>query len=171
MASAGSPLVFGKSARDWHEPTRALRIGKGFSGPTGSESEPTGQQPDLKDSQICGGVVVFGMAHSTAGGDHLHVSRTNLPPTTRTVFVLEHAFAHVRDNLHVAMPVHRKAAVRSYLVVVPDHEVPEPSVRGVAMAIDGEVVPGLEPVAISTSQGVQSSQLQNRPLLAELALR
>jgi hypothetical protein len=99
-------------------------------------------------------------------GDHLHVSRTNLAPTTRTVFVLEYAFAHVRDDLHVAMPVHRKAAVRGYLVVVPDHEVPEPGVRGVALAIDGEVVPGLEPVAISTSQGAQSSQLQHRSHLA-----
>src|SRR5882762_5882822 len=108
------------------------------------------------------------MAHSTAGGDHLHVSRSNLAPTTGTIFVLEHAFAHVRDDLHVAMPVHRKAAVRGYLVVVPDHEVSEPRMRGVALGFDGKVVPRLEPVAISTSQGVQSSQLQHRSRLAGL---
>jgi hypothetical protein len=64
---------------------------------------------------------------------------------------LECAFAHVRNDFHVAMPVHRKAAVRGYLVVVPDQKVPEPRVRGVALAVDGEVVPSLEPVAISTS--------------------
>ncbi len=83
--------------------------------------------------------------------------------------MLEHAFAHVRDDLHVAMPVHRKAAVRGYLVVVPDHEVSEPCVRGIAQAIDSKVVPRLEPVAISTSQGVQSSQLQHRSHLADRA--
>src|SRR5579863_9513758 len=106
------------------------------------------------------------MAYSTAGGDHLHVSRSNLAPTTGTIFVLEHAFAHVRDDLHVAMPVHGKAAVRGYLVVVPDHEVSEPCMRGVALGFDSKVVPGFEPVAISTSQGVQSSQLQHRSHLA-----
>jgi hypothetical protein len=74
---------------------------------------------------------------------------------------LEYAFAHVRDDLHVAMPVHRKAAVRGYLVVVPDYEVPELCVRVVALAIDGEVVPGLKPVAICASQRDQSSQLQH----------
>src|SRR6266481_9396843 len=106
------------------------------------------------------------MANSTAGGDHLHVSRSNLAPTTGTIFVLEYAFAHVGNDLHVAMSVHRKAAVRGYLVVVPDQEVPEPCMRGVALGFDGEVVPGLEPVAISTSQAVQSSQLQHRSHLA-----
>src|SRR5258707_15524689 len=98
--------------------------------------------------------------------DHLHVSRSNLAATTGRIFVLEHAFAHIRDDLHVAMSVHRKAAVRGYLVVVPDHEVSEPCVRGVALGFDGEVMSGLEPVAISTSQGVQSSQLQHRSHLA-----
>ena len=114
-------------------------------------------------------VVVFGMANSPAGGDHLHVSRANLAPTTRTVLMLEYAFAHIRDDLHVATPAHRKAAVRRYLVVVPDNEVPKPGVRGVALAIDSKMVPRLEPVAISTSQGVQSSQLQHRSHLADRA--
>src|SRR5580700_10729251 len=101
------------------------------------------------------------MADPAAGGDRLHVSRNNLGPTTGTIFVLEYAFAHVRDDLHVAMPVHRKAAVRGYLIVVPDYEVPELCVRVVALAIDDEVVPGLEPVTICASQGDQSSQSQH----------
>src|SRR4029077_11081785 len=123
-------------------------IGKGFSGPSGIKSTPTGQQPDLKYSQTRVGVVVFGMANPPAGGDHLHVSRANLAPTTRTVLMLEYAFAHICDDLHVALPVHRKAAVERYLLVVPDNEVPKPCVRGVAVAIDSKVVPRLEPVAI-----------------------
>ena len=96
--------------------TRALHIGKGFSGPSGIKSTPTGQQPDLKYSQTRVGVVVFAMANSPAGGDHLH-----------------------------------------------------PPVRGVALAIDSKVVPRLEPVAICTSKGVQSSQLQHRSHLADRA--
>ena len=96
-------------------------------------------------------------------------SRANLAPTTRTVLMLEYAFAQIRNDLHVAMPVHRKAAVRRYLVVVPDNEAPKSGVRGVALAIDSKVVPRLEPVAISTSKGVQSSQLQHRSHLADRA--
>src|SRR4029077_10173418 len=96
-------LVFRKSAREWHQPTRALHTGKRFSSPGGIESKPTRQEPDLKDSQARVGVVVFGVPNTTAGGDRLHVSRTNLAPTTRTVFVFEYAFVHIRDDLHVAM--------------------------------------------------------------------
>src|SRR5882762_6367221 len=33
-------LVFRKSAREWHEPTRARHVGNGFSGPAGIESKP-----------------------------------------------------------------------------------------------------------------------------------
>src|SRR5258708_4046841 len=109
------------------------------------------------------------MAHSTAGGDPLHLSSSNLAHTTRTILALDHPFAHVLDDLHVAMPVHRKAAARGYLVVVPDHEVSEPCMRGIALGFDGEVMSGFEPVTISTSQGVQSSQLQHRSHLADRA--
>jgi hypothetical protein len=70
------------------------------------------------------------------------------------------------DDLHVAMPVSRKAAVRGDLVVVPDHEIPEPRVGGVTLAVDCEVVPRFEPVVMSTAQGVDASNLQHRSLLA-----
>jgi len=166
-----SILVLRKSAREWHEPTRALHFVEGFSSPGGIESKPTGQEPDLKDSQACVGVVALGVPYSTASGDRLHVPRTNLTPTTRTVLVSEYAFAHICDDLDVAMPVHREATVRGDLVVVPDHETPEPRVRGVALTVDGEVMPRFERVVISTSQGVQSSKLQHRVLFAGSALR
>src|ERR1700726_2870812 len=87
-----------------------------------------------------------------------------IAPTTRTVFVLEYALAHIRDDLHVSMSVPRKAAVRGDLVVVPDHEVPEPRVGGVTLAVECKVVPGFEPVVMFTSQGVHSSKLQHRSL-------
>jgi hypothetical protein len=106
------------------------------------------------------------MTDPTAGGDRLYVSRNNLGPTAGTIFVLEYAFAHVRNDFHVAMPVHRKAAVRGYLVVVPDDEAPEPRVGGVTLAVECEVVPRFEPVVMSTSQGVHASDLQHRSLLA-----
>src|ERR1700740_869797 len=35
-------LIVGKAAREWHEPTRALHVCKGFSGPAGIESKLTG---------------------------------------------------------------------------------------------------------------------------------
>jgi len=67
-------LVFGKSARDRHEPTRALRIGKGFfSGPPGIESTLTRQQPDLKDSKVASVSLYSEWRTPRPAGDHLHV--------------------------------------------------------------------------------------------------
>jgi len=63
------------------------------------------------------------------------------------------------------------SSVRGDLVVVPDDEVFEPRVRGVALVVDGEVVPGSKPVVIFTSQGVESSKLQHRVRLAGSGLR
>ena len=36
-------LVFGKPAREWHEASGALRLGKGFGCPAGIDSAPAGQ--------------------------------------------------------------------------------------------------------------------------------
>jgi hypothetical protein len=36
-------LVFGKSARKWHEASSALRLDKGFGCPAGIDAAPTGQ--------------------------------------------------------------------------------------------------------------------------------
>src|ERR1700722_327122 len=63
----------------------------------------------------------------------------------------------------------RKAAAWSDLIVIPDHETTEARVRWIALAVDREVVPGLEPAAIATSQGVPGSKLQH--LRVSLACR
>src|SRR6266704_376579 len=106
--------------------------GKGFGCPAGIYSTATGQQPDLNNPQRHIAVVVFGMPDSTAGAQCLYVSGTNLTAATRIVFVLEYAFPDVGDDLHVPVRVHRKAAVWSDLVVIPDHEAAERRVRRVA---------------------------------------
>ena len=75
--------------------------------------------------------------------------------------MLEDAFTYVSDELHVSMRVHRKAAEWRDLVVIPDHETTEARVRWIALAVDREVMFGLEPVAIATAQGVPGSKLQH----------
>src|ERR1700689_311737 len=102
------------------------------------------------------------MPDATAGAQGLHVSGANLTAATGIVLVVEYAFADVRDDLHVSVRMHRKAAVRSDLIVVPDHETAEPRVRGIALAVDREVVLGLEPGVICPVQGGPSSKFQHR---------
>src|SRR5580692_10621950 len=109
------------------------------------------------------------MADSAPGTKGLYVSRADLTAATGVVFVVEHAFADMGDDLHVPVPMQRKATAWSDLIVIPDHETTEARVRRIALAVDGEVVPGLEPAAISTSQGVPGSKLQH--LRVSLACR
>ncbi len=75
--------------------------------------------------------------------------------------MVKYAFADVRDDLHVLVRMHREAAVRSDLIVIPDHQAAEARVRRIALAADGEVVSGPEPVAIPTSQGAPGSKLRH----------
>jgi hypothetical protein len=100
------------------------------------------------------------MANAAAGRDSLHVPCAKFAPIARTVLMLEYTFANIGDDLQIAVLVHRKATVRRNLIVVPDHEVPETSVRPVAVAADGEVMLRIEPVVLAPSQAVQSSHLQ-----------
>src|SRR5580698_10820593 len=111
------------------------------------------------------------MPDATAGAQGLHVSGANLTAATGIVLVVEYAFADVRDDLHVSVRMHRKTAVRSDLIVIQDHEIAEARVRRVALAVDREVVSGLEPVVIPTSKGVPSSKLQHWCLSSGLVLR
>src|ERR1700733_1882121 len=101
------------------------------------------------------------MSDSAPGTKGLYVSRADLTAATGVVFVVEHAFADIRDDLHVPVRMQRKATAWSDLIVIPDHETTEAHVRWIALAVDREVVPGLEPVAIATSQGVPGSKLQH----------
>jgi hypothetical protein len=98
---------------------------------------------------------------STAGAYRLYVSGANLTATARIVFVLEHALSDVRDDLHVPMRMHQKAAARGDFIVIPDHETAELRVGWVALVGDSEVVLGLEPAVISTSKRVPGSKLQH----------
>src|SRR5271156_6741479 len=105
------------------------------------------------------------MPDATAGAQGLHVSGANLTAATGIVLVVEYAFADVRDDLHVSVRMHRKPAVRSDLIVVPYHETAEPRVCGIALAVDREVVLGLEPVVICTVQGGPSCSIVVSPLV------
>jgi hypothetical protein len=102
---------------------------------------------------------------STAGAYRLYVSGPNLTATARIVFVLEHPLADVRNDLHVPVRMHRKAAARGDFVVIPDHETAELRVCWVALVVDREVVLCLEPAVISTSKRVPGSELQHFRLL------
>src|ERR1700677_2855406 len=102
-----------------------------------------------------------------AGAQGLHVSGANLTATTGIVLVVKYAFADVRNDLHVPVRMHRKAGVGSDLVVIQDHEAAEPRVCRIALAVDREVVLGLEPVVIPAPEGVPSSKLQHRGLSSD----
>ncbi|GMG93291.1 hypothetical protein Cmtc_45110 [Cupriavidus sp. TKC] len=92
------------------------------------------------------------MTNATAGTHHLNLSRPDRAGRAQRVAVFERPLADIRDDLHVAVPMKRKASIDRYLVVIPDNQRAKRAMRGVASGIDLEVVLRAEPAMIGCIQ-------------------
>ena len=66
--------------------------------------------------------------------------------------MFERPLADIRDDLHVTVPMKRKAGTDRNLVVIPDNQRAKRVMRGVVSGIDLEVVLRAEPAMIGCIQ-------------------
>src|SRR5205814_660077 len=85
------------------------------------------------------------VAHARAGTHALHVTGANDRAYAGTVFVRQLAFDHVRDDLHVLVPVSAKAHPRGDRVFVDDAQVAEAGVARIVIPVEGQRVMTIEP--------------------------
>jgi hypothetical protein len=110
--------------------------------------------------------VVLAVADAGARRHALHVARPDHRAGADRVLMLERAFQHVRDDLHVAVAVGWKAAARRNAVVIDHPQRAEPHVGGVVVLAERERVAAVEPAEIGTAAVFGFSQREcHRSLL------
>ena len=106
--------------------------------------------------------VVFGVPDTGAGAHHLDVSGFGSAFIAETVLVRHRAFANVGDDFHVRVRVRRKARVGRDLVVVPNAQRAPTHSRGIVVVCEGEMVLGLQPAVIFSSEFFEWSVFDHR---------
>ncbi len=119
------------------------------------------KQPDLKQLEGIFVAIMFGMADTRSGAHDLDIASNSSTDVAGTVFVRDRALADIGYDFHVRMRVATKAGARSDLVVIPDHEGAEGTIRRIAFSRNDEVVARLQPAAIAVIECFLGSKLQH----------
>jgi hypothetical protein len=106
------------------------------------------------------------MPNARPSADRLHVASLYAADVSDTVAVGDNAVANVGDDLHVGVAVKAKACSRRNLVVVPDDQAANRTMRGIAILTNAEVMQRLEPTDIATAKFCFSSYFDHGTLTA-----
>ena len=118
-------------------------------------------QPDLEELEGVFVAIVLGMSDARSGTYDLDVAGYSPTDVAYAIFVRDGALADIGDDLHVRMGVTAEAGAGRDLVVVPDHEGAECTVRGISVGRNDEVVARLQPSAIAVIERFLGSKLQH----------
>src|SRR5262245_56783687 len=105
--------------------------------------------------------VVRAMEHASPGAHPLHIARPDDRAGSHRVLVLEGAFEHVADNLHVAMAMGAETPARLYAVFVDHPERAEPHVLRIVVIGEREAVIGPQPAVIGVATLARFPQCQH----------
>ncbi|MNE18243.1 hypothetical protein D3C80_1112650 [compost metagenome] len=105
--------------------------------------------PDLQEvHRLLAGGVVLAVAHAGAGAHHLHVAGADHRAGAHRVLVLQRAFEHVGEDLHVAVAMGVEAAALAHVVLVDHQQVGEADVLRVVVAAEGKAVLRVQPAEV-----------------------
>lgn len=120
--------------------------------------------PDLQKMDWLGaGRIKLAVRDAPARAHQLNLAGLELPAIAQAVLVLQRAFQHVAENLHVAVRMRPEAQARRNPVVVDDAQGAEAHVRRIIIVREGKGVIRIEPAVVSVaalggSAGVQFSR-------------
>jgi hypothetical protein len=98
----------------------------------------------------------------TGSGTHdLDVAGNGSTDIASAIFVRDGALADIGDDFHICVGVTAEAGSGRDLVVVPDHEGTECTIRGIAVGGNDEVMARLQPAAIAAIERFLGSKLQH----------
>lgn len=144
--------VAGESTGQYREASGSACLGNRPGLPSRVAATFARQQPDLIEPERLAAAVGLAVTNATARTHHLDLSRPDRADGAQRVAVFERPLADIRDDLHVAVPMKRKAGTDRNLVVIPDNQRAKRVMRGVASGIDLEVVLRAEPAMIGCIQ-------------------
>src|SRR4029077_5932881 len=95
--------------------------------------------------------VVFAMGDAAARTHTLDFARPDGGTGAQAILILERAFQHIADDLHVAMAVIGKAALGRDLVLIDYAQIAKAHMGRVIILAEGEGVAAVEPAEIGTA--------------------
>jgi hypothetical protein len=101
------------------------------------------------------------MTDSSASAHDLDVASHGPADIAGAIFVRYRALADIGDDFHVGMGVTAKAGAGRDLVVVPDYEGAERTIRLITVGRHDEVMARLQPAAITVIEALFGSKLQH----------
>ncbi len=100
------------------------------------------------------------MRDAPARAHELNLAGLELPPVAHAVLVLQRAFQHVAEDLHVAVRMRAEALPRRDPVVVDDAQGAEAHVRRIVVVREGEGVMRVEPAVVGVAAFIGPSDVQ-----------
>ena len=100
------------------------------------------------------------MRDAPARAHQLNLARLELPPVAHAVLVLQRAFQHVAEDLHVAVRMRPEALPRSNPVVVDDAQRAKAHVRRIVIVREGKGVMRVEPAVVGMAAFIGPSDIQ-----------
>src|SRR5690606_18213346 len=123
------------------------------------------KDPDLEDAGDARLLVVLGVADAAAGTHHLHIAGHGAATVALVVLVADRAFAHIGDDFHVRVRMRREAGAGSDGVVVPHPQRAPVHARRVLVPGEGEMVLGIEPTMIGSTEAGKRATFDHGGLL------
>lgn len=110
--------------------------------------------------RLAGGGVELAVRNAPARAHQLNPARLELPPVAHAVLVLQRAFQHVAENLHVAMRMRPEALPRSNAVIVDDAQAAEAHLRRIVIIGERKSVIRFQPAVVGMAAFVGPSDVQ-----------
>jgi len=148
-------------ARQLDETSGAIRFGEFAAVPARLPAAVARKQPDLEELEGAFVAIVLGMTDPGSSAHDLDVASHGPADIAGAVFMGHRALADIGDDFHVGMGVAAKASAGRDLVVVPDHEGAEGTIRLVAAGRNDEVMARLQPAEIPVIERFPGSNLQH----------
>ena len=95
------------------------------------------------------------MRHSAACAHELNLARLEHAAVAHAVLVLQRAFEHVAEDLHVAMRMRAETLTGRNAVVIDDTQRPEAHLRRVVIIGKGKAVVRVQPAVVGMSAFVR----------------
>jgi hypothetical protein len=116
------------------------------------EPARVGHDPDLQEVDgLRLRSVLLAVRHAGAGAHELDLARPDHAAAARAVLVLEGALEHVRQDLHVAVPVGAEAGARLHAVVVDHAQAAKARLPGIEVLAERERVTAVEPTPVGAA--------------------
>jgi hypothetical protein len=138
----------------------AIHLGEFATVPARLPAAMARKQPDLEELKEVFVAIVLGMTDSGSSAHNLDVASRGPADITGVVFVRHRALADIGYDFHVGVEVAAKAHAGRDLVVVPNHEGTEGTIRLVTVGRNNEVMARPQPAAITVIERFFGSKLQ-----------